>query len=55
LFWVLATGAIVVLPDEYGRVRGSIMAVGLIVAVGLIFSLVRPMLDRPAPRRGEAS
>jgi NADH-quinone oxidoreductase subunit H len=49
LFWVLATGAIVVLPDEYGRTRGSIMAVGLIVAVGLIFSIVRPMLDRPVP------
>jgi NADH-quinone oxidoreductase subunit H len=55
LFWVLATGAIVVLPDRYGRWRGSIMAVGLIVAVGLVFSLVKPLLDERSPRRGEVA
>jgi NADH-quinone oxidoreductase subunit H len=55
LFWVLATGAIVVLPDEYGRVRGSIMAVGLIVAAGLLVSLVRPLLDHPVRTRGEGA
>ena len=47
LFWVLATGAIVVLPDRYGRPRGAIMAVGLIVAVWLVMSLVKQTLDAP--------
>jgi NADH-quinone oxidoreductase subunit H len=64
LFWVLATGAIVVLPDVFDTVlvsigsfdvtRGMVMAVGLIVAVGLVFSLVKPLLDRPA-ERGETA
>ena len=53
LFWVLATGAIVVLPDRYGRTRGSVMAVGLIVAVGLLGSLVRPLLERDRRPAGE--
>ena len=48
LFWVLATGAIITLPERYGRTRGSIVAIGLIVAVGLIGSLVKPYLE---PRR----
>jgi NADH-quinone oxidoreductase subunit H len=46
LFWVLATGAIVVLPSEYGRARGAMMAVGLIVLVWVLFSMVRPLLER---------
>jgi NADH-quinone oxidoreductase subunit H len=46
LFWVLATGAIVVLPDRFGRTRGSVMAVGLIVAVGLIGSMLKPLLEK---------
>lgn len=45
LFWVLATGAIIVLPDRYGRQRGAIIAVGLIVAAWLIGSMVKPLLD----------
>jgi NADH-quinone oxidoreductase subunit H len=44
-FWVLATGAIVVLPERYGRLRGSAIAVGLIVAVGLLASLLKPILE----------
>jgi NADH-quinone oxidoreductase subunit H len=48
LFWVLATGAIITLPERYGRTRGSIVAIGLIVAVGLIGSLLKPYLE---PRR----
>ena len=45
LFWVLATGAIIVLPDRYGRQRGAVIAVGLIVAAWLIGSMVKPLLD----------
>jgi NADH-quinone oxidoreductase subunit H len=45
LFWVLATGAIIVLPDRYGRQRGAIIAVGLIVAAWLLGSMVKPLLE----------
>ena len=45
LFWVLATGAIIVLPDRYGRQRGAVIAVGLIVAAWLIGTMVKPLLD----------
>jgi len=45
LFWVLATGAIIVLPERYGRQRGAIIAVGLIVAAWLIGSMVKPFLE----------
>ena len=56
LFWVLATGAIVVLPEHYGRQRGSLIAIGLIVAVGLLGSIVKPMLETQplAPRAEDA-
>ena len=47
LFWVLATGAIVVLPDRYGHRRGAFIAIGLIVAVWLVMSLVKQALDAP--------
>jgi len=45
LFWILATGAIVVLPDTYGRRKGAFLAVGLIVAAWLIGSFMRPLLE----------
>ena len=45
LFWVLATGAIIVLPDRYGRQRGAIIAVGLIVAAWLIGTMIKPLLE----------
>ena len=48
LFWVLATGAIVVLPDAYGRRKGAFLAVGLIVAAWLIGSFMKPLLEAPA-------
>ena len=54
LFWVLATGAIIVLPDRYGRQRGAIIAVGLIVAA-LADRLDRQAAARGAPRGGAAS
>ncbi|HLB38835.1 MAG TPA: NADH-quinone oxidoreductase subunit NuoH [Actinomycetota bacterium] len=47
LFWVLATGAIVVLPERYGRTRGAVIAVGLILAVWLIGTMVKPLLEAP--------
>jgi NADH-quinone oxidoreductase subunit H len=46
LFWVLATGAIIVLPSEYGRGRGSLIAVSLIVGLGVLASIVWPLLRR---------
>jgi NADH-quinone oxidoreductase subunit H len=49
LFWVLATGAIVVLPDTYGRRKGAFLAVGLIVAAWLIGSFMKPLLEAPRP------
>jgi NADH-quinone oxidoreductase subunit H len=57
LFWVLATGAIVVLPDRFTHVvfsigsfnatRGAIIAVSSIVIVWLAGSFLRPLLDAP--------
>jgi NADH-quinone oxidoreductase subunit H len=49
LFWVLATGAIVVLPDTYGRRKGAFLAVGLIVAAWLIGSFMKPLLEATRP------
>ncbi len=47
LFWVLATGAIIVLPDTYGRRKGAFLAVGLIVAAWLVGSFMKPLLEAP--------
>jgi len=62
LFWVLATGAIIVLPERYPTVlfsiggldvtRGMVIAIGSIVAVWLIGSLIKPLLD---PKREEVA
>jgi NADH-quinone oxidoreductase subunit H len=49
LFWVLATGAIVVLPDAYGRRKGAFLAVGLIVAAWLVGSFMKPLLEARGP------
>jgi len=55
LFWVLATGAIVVLPDRFTHVvfsvggfnatRGAIIAVSSIVIVWLLGSFLKPLLE----------
>jgi hypothetical protein len=37
----------VVLPDRYGHRRGAFIAIGLIVAVWLVMSLVKQALDAP--------
>lgn len=54
LVWVLVTGAIVVLPDEFGRdavITGSAIAFGVLVVVSLIW----PLLVRRAPQGMRAS
>jgi NADH-quinone oxidoreductase subunit H len=51
LAWVLVTGAIVVLPERYGRFRGSAIAIASVLAVGLIASVLIPALrDREEVR-----
>jgi NADH-quinone oxidoreductase subunit H len=45
LVWVLATGAVVVLPDVYGRravLIGAAVAVGLVLVASLIWPLLSP-------------
>ena len=55
-WWVMTTGAIIVLPDRYGRWRGIFIAVGFAAAAALLASVVRPALDRePAKHEEEAA
>jgi NADH-quinone oxidoreductase subunit H len=49
LVWILATGAVVVLPDVYGR-REVIIGAAIVVAAVLALSLVWPLFSRPASR-----
>ena len=45
LLWVLATGAVVVLPDVYGRravITGAAVLVGAVLALSLVWPLVAP-------------
>ncbi|HEX6330245.1 MAG TPA: NADH-quinone oxidoreductase subunit NuoH [Actinomycetota bacterium] len=54
LLWVLATGAVVVLPEAYGRqavVTGAAIVVGLVLALSLIW----PLFSRPADRTREVT
>jgi NADH-quinone oxidoreductase subunit H len=63
LFWVLATGTIVVLPARSPNVlfsigsfdvtRGILIAFGLIVGTWLVMSLVKQALDAPRAERRE--
>jgi NADH-quinone oxidoreductase subunit H len=50
LLWIMATGMIVVLPDRYGRARGSVIAVGIILALALLLSLLAPVRSTDAER-----
>ena len=50
LLWIMATGMIVVLPDRYGRARGSVIAVGIILALALLLSLLAPVRSADAER-----
>jgi NADH-quinone oxidoreductase subunit H len=49
LVWILATGAVVVLPEVYSR-RAVIIGAALVVAAVLALSLVWPLFSRPASR-----
>jgi NADH-quinone oxidoreductase subunit H len=52
LVWILVTGAIVVLPDRYGR--SAILTAGVILAVGaVVVSLVWPLFTRSTPTAEE--
>ncbi|HEX9124217.1 MAG TPA: NADH-quinone oxidoreductase subunit H, partial [Actinomycetota bacterium] len=45
LVWILATGAVVVLPDVYGRravLIGAAVAVGAVLVLTLVWPLVAP-------------
>ena len=50
LFWVLATGAIIVLPDATAGAR-RVHRGRLIVAAWLIGSMVKPLLEAPRPKK----
>jgi hypothetical protein len=51
LLWVLATGAIVILPDEIGR-DALLRWVGIAAAVMLVLSLVTPLFTRSKEKSG---
>jgi NADH-quinone oxidoreductase subunit H len=52
LVWVLATGAVVVLPERYGR-RQVFLVAAIVLGVVILASLLTPMLA--GPRREEVS
>jgi NADH-quinone oxidoreductase subunit H len=54
LLWVLATGAVVVLPDAYGR-RAVVTGAAILVGVVLALSLIWPLFSRPAERTREVT
>jgi NADH-quinone oxidoreductase subunit H len=54
LLWVLATGAIIVLPDVYGR--GRVLTFGFVlVGAALALSFVWPLFTRPASKEVTSS
>ena len=52
LLWVLATGAVVVLPDVYGR-REVVIGAAVLVGAALALSMIWPLFSRPATARDE--
>jgi NADH-quinone oxidoreductase subunit H len=50
LVWILATGAVVVLPDVYGR-REIVLGGAILVAVALVISLIWPLFTNPSRNR----
>ena len=55
LFWIMITGLVVVLPQEYGN-RGRFIAAAVIVGVAALATLVSPLFtSRPAPEREEVA
>jgi NADH-quinone oxidoreductase subunit H len=49
LVWVLATGAVVVLPDVYGR-RPVVIGAAILVGAVLVLSLIWPLFTRSSSR-----
>ncbi len=49
LVWVMATGAVVVLPDEYGK-RPVVIGAAILVAAVLVLSLIWPLFTRASSR-----
>lgn len=54
LFWVLATGAVVVLPDVYGK-RPVLIGAAVLVGVALLVSLVWPLFASRKPAAEEVA
>jgi NADH-quinone oxidoreductase subunit H len=54
LLWVLATGAVIVLPDVYGR-RAILVGGAIVAAVLLVVTLVWPLIAPNRPAREAAS
>jgi NADH-quinone oxidoreductase subunit H len=54
LVWVLATGAVVVLPDEYGK-RPVVIGAAILVAAVLVLSLIWPLFTRSSKREEVAA
>jgi NADH-quinone oxidoreductase subunit H len=58
LLWVLATGAVVVLPEVYGRhavITGAAVLVGVVLALSLVWPLFAPKQEQPAGASGEVT
>jgi NADH-quinone oxidoreductase subunit H len=53
LLWVLATGAVVVLPDVYGK-REVVIGGAILVGAALALSLIWPLFAPPSSRTEEA-
>jgi NADH-quinone oxidoreductase subunit H len=53
LAWVMITGVVVVLPQEYGN-RGRWLAAAVIVGAAALVSLVAPLIARPYPSPSDA-
>ncbi len=49
LLWILATGAVVVLPDVYGK-REIVLGGVILVAVALVVSLIWPLFSSQSPK-----
>ena len=54
LFWVLATGAVVVLPDVYGK-RAVLIGAAVLVGVTLLVSLISPLFGSRRSASEEAN
>jgi NADH-quinone oxidoreductase subunit H len=54
LVWVLATGAVVVLPDEYGK-RPVVIGAAILVGAVLVLSLIWPLFTRSSRREEVAA